>query len=204
VQRVWPNVQARLPTISPPGFTGIQSVTLAAGVARTRRTLELGGRAQQERFDQDLRVPLDVSITWLRNLVTSYQGALRTGRGEDPTGETERDEQTHRVSLNGQILPAGILASALDRPVHLALLAAYTSESRCRTTAAGDECVTFLDQVSRTVNLSLDTSVGGFQFGVQLSFDDRQSFVGQRTGSTQLQVGLFGQLELSAGSLPVG
>ena len=204
VQRVWPNVQARLPTISPPGFTGIQSVTLAAGVARTRRTLELGGRAQQERFDQDLRVPLDVSITWLRNLVTSYQGALRTGRGEDPTGETERDEQTHRVSLNGQILPAGILASALDRPVHLALLAAYTSESRCRTTAAGDDCVTFLDQVSRTVNLSLDTSVGGFQFGVQLSFDDRQSFVGQRTGSTQFQVGLFGQLELSAGSLPVG
>ena len=204
VQRVWPNVQARLPTISPPGFTGIQSVTLAAGIARTRRTLELGGRAQQERFDEDLRLPLDVSVTWLRNLVTSYQGALRTGRGEDPTGETERDEESHRVSLSGQVLPAGVLASALDRPVQLSLLAGYTSERRCRNTAARDECVTFLDQESRTVNLSLDTSVGGFQFGIQVSFDDRQSFVGQRTGSTQFQVGIFGQLELSAGALPVG
>ena len=51
--------------------------------------------------------------------------------------------------------------------------------------------------------MSLDTSVGGFEFGLQLSYDDRQSFVGQRTGSTQFQVGLFGQLDFAAGSLPI-
>ena len=32
-------------------------------------------------------------------------------------------------------------------------------------------------------------AVGGFEFGLQLSYDDRKSFVGQRTGSTQFQVG---------------
>jgi hypothetical protein len=64
--------------------------------------------------------------------------------------------------------------------------------------------VAFVDQITRTASMALDTSVGGFEFGLQLSFDDRQSFVGQRTGSTQLQLGLFGQLDVSAGVLPVG
>ena len=52
--------------------------------------------------------------------------------------------------------------------------------------------------------MTLDTEVGGFEVGLQMSYDDRQSFVGQRTGSTQFQLGLFGQLEFSAGVLPVG
>ncbi len=68
---------------------------------------------------------------------------------------------------------------------------------------AGEECVPFVDQITRTASLALDTSVGGFEFGLQLSYDDRQSFVGQRTGSTQFQVGLFGQLDFAAGSLPI-
>jgi hypothetical protein len=36
-----------------------------------------------------------------------------------------------------------------------------------------------------------------------MSYDDRQSFVGQQTGSTQFQLGLFGQLQFSAGTLPL-
>ena len=39
--------------------------------------------------------------------------------------------------------------------------------------------------------------------GLNASFVDRQSFVGQRSGSTQLQVGLFGQFMFEAGRLPV-
>jgi hypothetical protein len=37
-----------------------------------------------------------------------------------------------------------------------------------------------------------------------MSLDDRQSYVGQESGSTQFQVGIFGQLDLSGGSLPFG
>jgi hypothetical protein len=64
--------------------------------------------------------------------------------------------------------------------------------------------VPFLDQVSRSASLSLNTSAGGVEFGVQVSYDDRQSYVGQRTGSTQLQLGIFGQLDFGAGGLPIG
>jgi hypothetical protein len=51
--------------------------------------------------------------------------------------------------------------------------------------------------------MSLNTSVGGFEFGLQVSYDDRQSFVGQQTGSTQFQIGIFGQLDFAAGVLPL-
>lgn len=202
-QRSWPNVQARLPALPMPSFTGVRAISFSSGITRTTRNVEFGGRALQRRFDEDVRVPLDISITWLSTLVTSYQGMRRTGRGQDPTGDTERDESSHRLSVNTQLLPPGGLARRLDRPVRVSLLAGYTEERNCRITSAGDECVAFLDQVRRTVNLSVDTSVGGFEFGFQLSFDDRQSAVGQQTGSTQFQIGLFGQLDFAAGALPI-
>jgi hypothetical protein len=92
----------------------------------------------------------------------------------------------------------------LDRPIAVSVLAAFTSERPCRYTTASTECVAYLDQIGRSLNLSLDTSVRGFAVGMQVSFDDRQSFVGRRTGSTQFQVGLFGQLNFTGGALPLG
>ncbi|MGD8600903.1 MAG: cell surface protein SprA, partial [Gemmatimonadota bacterium] len=199
----WPEVQASLPTIPMPGFTGIRALNISSGIVRSVRTIEFGGAAAQRRLDDDVRIPVDVSIQWLRNLVTSYQGAVRIGRGDDPTGETERDERTHRVSIRTQLLPPSWLASRLDRPVSLSVLGAFTSQRTCRSTTASSECVAYLDQIGRTLNVSLDTSVQGFAVGLQVSFDDRQSFVGQRTGSTQFQIGLFGQLNFTGGSLPL-
>lgn len=203
VQRTWPEIQATMPTLRPPSFTGIQAINLSAGIVRTTRAIEFGGRALQRRFDSDTRVPLDVSIQWLRTLVTSYRGSFRSGRGEDPTGRTQREQQSHRISLSSQLLPASALARRLDRPIRLSFIGAFSTEVDCRITALGDECVDFVDQVTRTASLSADTSAGGFEFGIQVSFDDRKSFVGQQTGSTQFQVGLFGQLDFAAGSLPI-
>jgi len=202
--RSWPEVQASLPTFSPPALTGIRAITVSSGVVRTLRTIEFGGRADQRRVDDDIRIPVDVSIQWIRNLVTTYQGALRVGRGSDPTGETERDDRSHRVSVRSQLLPRGWFAGRLDRPVSVAVLAAFTSERTCRNTSSGSECVAFLDQIGRSLNVSLDTAVRGFAVGMQIGFDDRQSFVGRRTGSTQFQVGLFGQLNFTGGALPLG
>jgi hypothetical protein len=58
--------------------------------------------------------------------------------------------------------------------------------------------------VLRTASLQADTAIQGFSFGLQISYDDRQSFVGQRTGSTQFQVGLFGQLDFGTADFPIG
>lgn len=202
--RTWPDIRATLPTVRMPSFTGIQTINLTSGVVRTERETTFGGRALQRRFDSDTQVPLDVSIQWLRTLVTTYRGAFRHGRGVDPTGDTERDLVTHRVSVSTQLLPPGGLADRLDRPIRLSFIGAYRAEENCRIPVGGEECVAFIDAVTRTASLSLDTSAGGFEFGLQLSYDDRQSFVGQQTGSTQFQLGLFGQLDFAAGSLPLG
>ena len=87
----------------------------------------------------------------------------------------------------------------LDRPVQFSLLARFTSERNCRTIRGGDECVAFIDQIYRSVNLNLSTSVRGFEMGVTMSYDDRESFVGQQTGSTQFQLTTWGQLSLASG-----
>lgn len=203
VLRSWPDVRATLPTLRLPSFTGIQTINLTSGIVRTERETTFGGRALQRRFDSDTQVPIDVSIQWLRTLVTTYRGAFRNGTGADPTGDTEREMKSHRVSVSSQLLPPGAIARRLDRPIRLSFIGAYRSELNCRIPVGGAECVAFVDVVTRTASLALDTSVGGFEFGLQLSYDDRQSFVGQQTGSTQFQVGLFGQLDFAAGSLPL-
>ena len=40
-----------------------------------------------------------------------------------------------------------------------------------------------------------------FEVGIQGSYFDRQSFVGQRRGSTQFQLSVFGQFLIEAGAL---
>jgi len=203
VLKRWPDVRARLPALTLPAATRIRSVNLSSGITRIERETEFGGRGVQRRFDEDVRIPLNVSVAWLGTLVTSYRGAFRAGRGVDPTGDTERDRSEHRITVSSLFVPPGRLARRLDRAVRLSLIAGYTSERECRTTTARQECVAFLDQILRSVNLSLDTSVSGFEMGVQMSYDDRQSFVGQRTGSTQFQLMIWGQLQFSAGTIPV-
>jgi len=202
VLKRWPDVRARLPALTLPAATKIRSVSLSSGITRIERETEFGGGGVQRRFDEDVQIPINLSVAWRGTLVTSYRGAFREGRGVDPTGNTERDRREHHITVSSLFVPPGGLAHRLDRAVRLSLIAGYTSERECRTTTARQECVAFLDQILRSVNLSLDTSVNGFEIGVQMSYDDRQSFVGQRTGSTQFQLMLWGQLQFSAGTIP--
>ncbi|MGE0157828.1 MAG: hypothetical protein AB7T31_00375 [Gemmatimonadales bacterium] len=204
VLRSWPEIQASLPTVVPPAALGIRSIDISSGLVRTERTVEFGGPSAQRREDDDLRVPVSVSVQWIRTLVTSYQASFRVGNGEDPTGETEREETSHRVSVSTQLLPPSWLGDRFDRPVSVSLLGAYTTQRLCRETAAAGQCVAFIDQLGRTVNLTMDTSLRGIVVGLQMSLDQRQSFVAQRVGSTQFQAGVFAQLQFGGGSLPFG
>jgi hypothetical protein len=201
-QRRWPDVRASLPPLTPPAFTLIRRVTLTGGYAATERETAYGGRGLQRRLQSDVQVPVDVSVTWRGTLVTTYRGSFRRGEAEDPTGLTERTQASHRVSVSSQFLPPGPWRARLDRPVRFSLLAGHTAERDCRTTVVQEACVPFLDQIRRSASVSLDTSVGGFELGVQMSWDDRRSFVGQQNGSSQFQLGVFGQLQFSAGVLP--
>lgn len=203
VHRRWPDLRASLPSLSLPAFTGIQRISISTGYAATERETVYGGAGQQRRVQEDVQVPVDVSVTWRGTLVTAYRGSFREGEATDPTGYTQRSQAAHRLSVSSQFLPPLDWAKRLDRPLRFAMLAGYTAERDCRTTVTLDRCVPFLDQIRRSLSFTLDTSVGGFELGMQASYDDRRSFVGQRTGSTQLQVGIFGQLQFSAGAFPL-
>ncbi len=202
-QKRWPDVRLSLPPLFAPGFVGIQRISISSGYTRNDRAIVYGGRGEQERVQKDVQVPLDFSVTWVGSLVTAYHGSFRDGTARDPTGDTDQTETSHRFSFTSSFLPPGEWATRLDRPLKLSVLAGYTAERNCRTTVARDRCVAFLDQIRRSLSVSMDTSVGGFEVGLQASWDDRQSFVGQKNGSTQFQLGLFGQLQFNAGVLPV-
>ena len=204
VQRTWPDVRATLPGVPLQRLRVLQRLSTSLGLARSTRETQYGGVSLQRRFQEDLLVPIDVSITWIGEVVTSYQGAFRRGRGEDPTGETELEETSHRISFTSRFVPPLGFASRLDRPVRLSVIASYVQERDCRSTTVRLECVPFVDQIRKGLSVALDSSVRGFELGIQMSYDDRQSFVGLGTGSTQFQLGIFGRMEVSAGTLPVG
>jgi hypothetical protein len=206
MQRRWPNLRASLPPLNLGSFFGIRRITLSSGFTENTLETEYGGRGAQTRFQEDTQIPVDLTLTWMGSLVTSYRGSIRRGTGTDPTGDTEHDELTHRVSVVAQLAPPGRLARRLDRPVRFSLIMGQATESDCRSPNGAAElgCVPFVDQKRRSMSLSLDTAVGGFDLGLQMSYDRRQSFVGQRTGSTQFQLGVFGQLQVSAGSFAPG
>lgn len=201
-QKRWPDVRAALPPLGMPAFTFMRRLSLSTGYAETVRETVYGGRGLQRRHETDVQVPVDVSIAWRGTLVTTYRGSFRAGDAQDPTGLTERDQARHSLSVSSQFLPPGAWAQRLDRPVRFSLLAGYTAERDCRTTVTKDACVPFVDQVRRSLSVSLDTSVGDFEVGMQMSYDSRRSFVGQQNASTQFQLGIFGQLQFSAGMLP--
>jgi hypothetical protein len=176
----------------------VQQLTLSAGVARNTREIAFGGEAQQLRVQKDLQVPVELGLGWGGFMTLRYTGTFRTGRGTDPTGDTERDQGSHSLSVNSSFMAPAWLGSALARPVRLS----YGGERECREVRFRPECVPFIDRINRALSVTLDTEVRGFQVGLQGSWNDRQSFVGQRIGSTQFQVSLFGQFLFQAGPPP--
>jgi hypothetical protein len=90
----------------------------------------------------------------------------------------------------------------MDRPLQLTLIGSHVRELECRATVALLACVPFIDQVTRSVGTTISALIQGFEVGLQGSLTDRQSFVGQRPGATQFQLGIFGEFQIQAGVLP--
>lgn len=200
----WPDVVATFD--GPQGIEKlrIDRVRVRAGYRKNVREEQFGGAAQQRRLREDWEVPLQVTVGWAGSSSVAYNGSLETGEGADPTGDTEREGNLHSFSLTSSFVPPLGIADALDRPVTLGLIASYRAERECRVARFRADCVAFIDQINRGVNLTLETSTRGFEVGLRASWTDRQSFVGLQTGSTQFQLGVFGQFLFEAGNLPAG
>ena len=139
-------------------------------------------------------------MRWGGGFATSYRTTRTRGEGTDPTGDTRRRRTTHVFTMSGSFVPPGNFGERLTRPVQASVRYNRAAQSDCRITSGNDECVPFVDQYNSTFNLTLDTVVSDLQVGFQASYNDRQSSIGQRLGSTQLQVGFWGQFIYNAGA----
>ncbi len=203
-ERTWPDVQAGFANLLLPGAVGrvLERFTLASGYQLTTRESEVTGTAQQTRTQEDRRIPLTLSLRWAGNVSTAYSGSFTSGEGVDPAGDTERDRQSHSVSVSSSFTPPGNFGDRLDRPIQLIARFQYSSQFDCRVTAAQSPCTPFVDQINRTLNVSMDSAIQQFEMGLNLTFTDRQSFIGTRGGSSQVQFGIWGQFNLQAGLVP--
>jgi hypothetical protein len=200
----WPDVQARLDSVPMPWPASLvlRRVSLAAGYVANLRVVELGGRGQQRRTVRERDLPVDVALTWLPGTITRYRASFRSGDGRDPTGGTQRDRETHTLTISSALRPPFGIARQLTRPLQLTVILSQLWDQECRATVTRLECVPFIDQVDRSIGVTLGAVLQGLEVGLQSSYTDRQSNVGQQTGSTRFQLGLYGQFLFEAGVLP--
>ena len=86
--------------------------------------------------------------------------------------------------------------------MRISLILRYLEVEECRVPGLIGDCVAFIDELERDASLSVDSSVRDFQLEVRLRYLDRRSFVGQKAGSTQLQLTVRGQFKLTPALLP--
>ncbi len=198
--RTWPNARISFDDVPVPGFIRplVSRLGFSAGYTKSRRTIGFGGASAQSRETNDRRLPLDASVSWGGVVNMSYRASFTDGVGTDPTGDTERDLDTHAVSIQSAFVPPFGLDDFFVQPIQVSLQYQYGHQEDCRATAEAADCVAFIDQLNRSFNVTLNSTVRNLRVGLQTGFVDRQSFVGLRNGTRQLQMILFGQFDLAA------
>lgn len=199
VDRTWPDLRVRLERVPLPSLlaAAVARIGASGGIQRTITESSFSGAAAQRRVREDRRIPVDVVVDWHRGIRTSYRATFRDGLVSDPTGQTRSDGRVHNVALSMTVAPGGPFGR-LDGPVRMSLRYAYSQEVECRLTVEGSRCVPFLDQLNRSVNLTMDSRVSEADVGLQVSYVDRRSHIGQRIGASQFQLLLFGRFQLSS------
>jgi hypothetical protein len=164
---------------------------------------EAGYRAGQARTGEEVNLPVRFSIGFANGLSGSYTGLRGEGHAGDPTGRTEQEVAQHAVQLAGNFAAPTAWRESMEAPLRAALSFSIHTRRQCRVAAAGlgaQECVPFVDLVNRQLALTLDTIISQLNVGFQMSYNDRKSFVGLRSGSSQFQLGLFGEFNFEAGN----
>lgn len=198
--RTWPNARVSFDNVPVPGFMSsvVTRLGFSTGYTETKRSIVFGGASAQSRTTRDRRFPLDASISWGGVVNMSYRSSFSRGVGTDPTGDTERDLDTHAVSLQSAFVPPWGLSRFFVQPIQVSVQYSYGHQVDCRATAEAADCVAFIDQLNRSFSITLNSTVRELRVGLQSGYVDRQSFVGLRNGTRQIQLILFGQFDLSA------
>ncbi len=204
-ERRWPEIRLDWQDVPvPETWSFLESATVTSGLTRTRRLIFIDAAgAPVERVARELTLPIRIRLMLGGGLNFTYGATVTTGDGTDPTGGSERDAATHSLAFGGRFLAPPALQDRFPRPIGVSVRYDYQADQQCRLPAVfrgEDECTPYVDFLNRTLDLTLDTDLSDLNVGLRLSYTDRRSFVGTRAGSSQFQLGLFGQFDFAAGT----
>ncbi|HET9438706.1 MAG TPA: hypothetical protein VFO52_00960 [Longimicrobiales bacterium] len=206
---IWPNVQLNWSEVPLPQFMRgiLPRVGGRASFERVRKEQSFTSLARSDRGEEGYRVPFSLNIILPANILATYNGTWSSGDKDDPTGDVETNGFTHQVNLSGTFKPPAGLARKMDQPIRTTLSLSQNTSMQCRfrqlaSTTGESACVPYIDFRNRTVNFTLDTFLSDMTVGLQMSYTGRQDYVGIRRSSSQFQLGLFGEFNLSVGQIP--
>jgi len=208
-ERTWPELRLNwsdvpLPT---PVRTLVTRLSLTGGFTWRESEDAFGsGDAVQLRSNESRAIPVSANFTLASGWSAGYSGNLSSGVGRDATGRTEESGASHQFSLTARIDPPDAMRHRLPHPIQASLRYSYQARQQCRvrSSTAGETaaCTPYVDVLNRSFNLNLDTVLSQLDIGFQASYTDTKSFIGQRGGTSQFQLGLYGQFHFATGELP--
>jgi hypothetical protein len=211
----WPSVNFNWSRIPLPNIIDqwVSGFALRAGYTFRKTENDVVG-GDQTRTNTTRTIPFSVNLALTTEWTFGY--SLNSSRAErrDPTGLTLGNSLNQSLEVRGRIRPISAEGS-LSNPVLISLRVAQETQDQCRQLGAAaaegappgvegselPECEPFTDQKIRTIDLTVSTDIQPFSIGLQGSWRDTQSEIGQRPGSTQLEISLFGQFQFESGEI---
>jgi Motility related/secretion protein len=199
----WPDIRIGASSLPLPEAwrSRLPELSVNIGIQENRQDISFGGGTFQRRIRVDRAIPIEVAAGWRSGLVARYRGRIGRGKGDDPTGVTQRDLFEHGFSLETRLAPRGGLAERIQEPLRLSILVEYDGNTECRIVTGQLACVDFIDQVNRAASFTLDGRISGAEVGVQMSIVDRRSFTDIQNGYTQFQLGIWGRMVFESGPI---
>jgi hypothetical protein len=198
-ERGWPDLRLSFSELPlPSGARAVLAHGMASvGYQRTERLGRPGGDPAEARTAEEEMVPYQLTLALANGMNGSYFGVRSRGSAADPTGSSESVAMQHALQFTGSIAPPGALKERVEAPLHFALGLSLQTRRQCRVQAqAAEGCIPFVDQANRQLSLTLDTVISQLNVGLEMSYNDRQSFVGLRSGSSQFQLAIFGEFNI--------
>jgi hypothetical protein len=200
----WPrlNLTWRAPSIPAPLGRFVRSFGMTAGYVGEQRTGTMAGESSTLETHESVSLPLSFNVGLPGGLNAQYSRSSSARNSDVLNGVTEDNAVTHRASVSGAFRPPGARGERMQNPIQTSLQYDYQAGQRCRFAPAGalnQGCVPNNDFLTRAFSLTLDTMIQALNVGAQVSYTDRQNFVGTRAGSSQFQLNIFGQFLVQVG-----
>jgi hypothetical protein len=213
-RKTWPNIGLSWNRLPIPSFLHAWVANLAFRTGYTQRnTSYMVAATNQDRDSETRTIPFNFDLALTTQWSFNYNLTLTDEERRDPTGVTFGDQTNQTLVVTGQINSLSETGT-FRNPIRISLRLSQNDQNRCRRLGAAfvdlppevnpDEvpsCEPFTKLRIRNIGLTIGTDVPPFVIGLQGLWRDTQSELGQRPGSTQLEIALFGQFLFETGEI---